>query len=123
MPRRPVRVRNPFPLPMRRYNSSSCPRPGEPLVPRVSPCAACLDTKPLSTLAMPQLLDLLCGITPRILKTHARVRAHTRGHAYPPFLLCFHCAAMSLQRGVWGPSGFCPAEAAAKALPKPFGFP
>lgn len=73
------------------------PARGTPPAPGVIPCAACLDTKPLSTLAMPHLLDLLCGITPRSLKTHARAcacaRAHTHtGSSYP---LCFHCSSMS----------------------------
>lgn len=98
----------------------TCSRPPPPCYSRW-----CLDTKPPSTLAMPHLLHLLCGITPRILKTHSRVRIHTQTHrhAYPPFLSCFHCFSVSFQRGVWSPRGSVQLRRRSRPCQSPSVFP
>lgn len=119
-PRRRVGVRNPVPLPMRRHNSSSCPRPEKP-PPACDPLRRGFGHKAsVHTSDAPSPGPSLRNYTPDFKNAHARARAytHTHGHAYPPLLLCFHCSSVSFQRGVRGPSGFRPAEAAAEALAK-----
>lgn len=77
---------------------------------------------------MPHLLDHLCGITPRILKTHTRLRTQTHTHSHTearlaPFPLVLPLLLYELPTRCVEPERFCPAEAAALALPRPLVFP